>query len=415
MCRILQKIRRPRLLLGVVALGTLVFLAVHALPSRHIRIAAGPRGGSFYETALQYKEILEGKGYRVEIVPFQNTDEIGAEVADPRQRLDIGFVAEDLNGKKSEKLMSLGDIQLQPIFIFENRQVAAIRPITSFADMRGMTLVLPPERSLTSRTLLSIFALSGISKQNTHIAFLPLDAGIARLQQGKFDAGLFILGADSKPMADLAMDPDLIMVEPDQQKAITKMLPYLREVHLPAGIFAFARNIPARDVDMLAATISVVARRDLPPPTTYAILEAMREVHRKSSYVNAAGEFPRYSGNVNQAESRVDDFYRNGTPWAYSHFSIAFASVIDTYLDWVLAFWVAMSALSVIAELEKVRFFATVACARGALWWVRRQRTSGAALSGRARAAIRMIEAGIAKEDHGIHTLLTELREAIEA
>ncbi|HEV3106326.1 MAG TPA: hypothetical protein VGZ01_11615, partial [Trinickia sp.] len=219
MCRLLQHINKPRVLLAAIALGMLVCLTLHALPSRTIRIAAGPVGGSFYETALQYKTIVEHQGYRAEIVPFQNTDEIGAHVADSSQHFDIGFVAGN-QGKGSEQLISLGDVQLQPIFIFETRQAAATRPVKAFSDLRGMKLVLPPERSLTSRTLLSIFALNGIDKENTHIEFTPLDDGIARLKKGEFDAGLFILAADSKLMADLAMDAGLVMVDPTQQQAI---------------------------------------------------------------------------------------------------------------------------------------------------------------------------------------------------
>ncbi|WP_431767189.1 hypothetical protein [Paraburkholderia sp.] len=410
----MQKLRRPRVLLSAVALGSLVYATVHVLPSRHIRIAAGPVGGSFYETAVEYRKIIEQKGYRVEIVPFQNTDEIGADVADDRRGLDIGFVAEDLGAKASDKLMSLGDIQLQPIFIFENSRTAATRPIHAFSDLRGMTLVLPPERSLTSRTLLGIFALNDIDRQNTHIEFLPLDQGIDRLKHGAFDVGLFILAADSDLMADLARDPNLTIVQIAQQTAITKKLTYLKEVSLPAGIFDLAHDLPAHDVGMLAATISVAARRDLPPATTYAVLEAMREVHRRSSYVNRSDEFPRYSGNVDLAESRVDDFYRNGTPWTYAHFPAALASVVDGYLAPLLALWVAAGVVNVIAELERVRFFFMVVFARAVLWWMRWRARSGSTPSRAMLAVVRKIETALAKEDHGMHDLLAQLREAVQ-
>lgn len=412
---LLKKMKRPQALLSMAVLAILVYATAHALPTRHIRIAAGPVDGSYYEAALQYKRLIEAKGYQVEIVSFGNTDEIAAHVADDHEHFDIGFVAESRGGRSSGKLMSLGDIQLQPIFIFENRRIGATRPITSFADMRGMTLVLPPERSLTSRTLLRIFSLSGIDTQNTHIEFLPLNEGITRLKQGRFDAGLFMLGADSDLMADLAKNPDLIMAQVVQRNAIAKKLTYLKEVKLPAGIYDLEHNIPAHDVDMLAATISVVARRALPPATTYAVLEAMREVHRKSSYVNGTGDFPRYSGNAGQTGGLVDDFYLNGVPWIYSHLPVEFASVIDAYLAPLLALWLVTSALSVISKLEEMRFFAMVALARVALWWVHWRSRKGVALSSRTRSVIGKIESGIAKENDGIHDLLIELRKTIQA
>ncbi len=217
-----EHMRRPRVFLSGAALVVAVCATVSVLPSRHIRIAAGPIGGSYYETAAAYRKILEREGYRVDIVPMQNTDEIGADIADGRHRLDIGFIGQKPAESDAEKLMSLGDIQLQPLFIFERRRLAGNRPIRSFSSLRGMKIVLPPARSLTSRTVASVFALSGIDGRNTRIDYLPIDEGIARLQRGEFDAGLFILGADSDLMAGLARNPDLVMVETTQLTAVTK-------------------------------------------------------------------------------------------------------------------------------------------------------------------------------------------------
>lgn len=400
---------------GVVALGVVAYAVARALPPSHIRIAAGPVGGSFYQTAAEYRKIVERKGYRVEIVPFQNTDEIGAEVRDPREHFDIGFVAGAPDSSPGNDLMPLGEIQLQPVFVFQNRRLAETHPIRAFADLRGMAVVLPPERSITSRTLLDVFALSGITRQNTPIAFLPLDQGIARLKQGGYDAGLFILGAESDLMASLAKDPDLRMVPLSQQQAITKKLPYLTQVDLPAGVFDVARNVPAHDVPMLAATITVVARPDLPPATAYALLEAMREVHRGSGYVNNADEFPRYAGRVDRADNVVDDFYRNGTPWIYTHLPAGLASVFAAYLTPLLALWVLTNALNTIVELGRVRRLLLGACARGALWWVRRRTRRGAIASPREQIVIRGIERAMDKEGRSLHALRTELRDAMQA
>ncbi|CAB3761807.1 hypothetical protein LMG29739_03723 [Paraburkholderia solisilvae] len=414
MSRLFTRIRPTRILTRVVVLAVIAYAVLRVLPPAHIRIAAGPVGGSFYQAALDYKRIVERKGYRVDIVPFHNTDEIGARVADRSRHFDIGFVAGDPDGTHGDGLISLGQIQLQPIFLFENRRLAQAHPIHTFADMMGMTVVLPPERSVTNHALASVFTLSGIDRRNTHIEFLPLDQGIALLKQGRCDAGLFILGADSALMADLAKDPDLVMVPLEQQQALAKKLPYLTEVSLPAGIFDVARNVPAQAVPMLASTISVVARDDLPPATTYALLEAMREVHRGSSYVSGAGEFPRYDGLGDQADDRVDDFYRRGTPWIFSHLPPAVASVIDAYLTPLLAFWVLASAMATIVEFERVRRVALMTSARGALWWVRRRTRGGNTLSRPARGAIARLERAMEREDRSIDSMLHELREAMQ-
>lgn len=413
--KIIKKITRPKLLLGIATIGALIYAAVSVIPSRHIRIAAGPVGGSFYETAQRYKALIEQQGYRVDIVPFDDTDEIEGKVADAHARFDIGFVAEGREGASNDALMSLGEIQLQPIFIFENRRMAAMRRIDSFADLRGLRLVLPPRHSVTSHRLLSIFAQSGVTERNTPIEFQSLRDAIAHLQQGRFDVGLFILGADSEWMTALAKDPDLTMVQVSQRAALAKKFTYLKEVRMPVGIYDFATNVPDHDVDMLAATIVVSARRDLPPATVYAVLEAMRKVHRKGDYVNGPDEFPRYSGSLDRAEELVDDFYRHGVPWIYSHLPIALASIVDAYLTPLLALWFITNVLHVISEIKRIRVFALVVCVRGAMWWIRHCRKQGVAPSERVNSLIQRVDAGMARESRGPRELLAELRDARQA
>lgn len=405
--------KHARALLTLAALGVLIYAAFHAQPSRQIRIAAGPIGGSFYATALQYKALIESKGYRVDIVPFENTDEIEARVANDRTHFDLGFVADSGNAASRAKLVSLGDIQLQPIFIFENRRTAQTHPVQSFSDLRGLSLVLPPQRSLTSRTLLHVFALSGIDATNATIAFLPLSDGIASLKRGAFDAGLFILGADSELVANLAKDKNLVMVQIAQQDAIAAKLQYLSGVRLPEGVYDVSHDVPPHDVKLLAATISVVARRDLPPATTYVVLEAMRAVHRKRTYVNDADAFPHYSNELAQPEHLVDDFYRNGTPWTFSHLPIAVASVVDAYLDPLLAIWVFTGALNVLYEVERVRLLLHVALAHVTLWWIRLYHRNGKAPPRAVLAIARRLAAGLSHNERGAARLLGQLRHAI--
>ncbi|WP_206952535.1 TAXI family TRAP transporter solute-binding subunit [Trinickia acidisoli] len=413
MRRILPKVKHARAWITASALGVLLYAAFHVQPSRHIRIAAGPVDGSFYATALQYKALIERKGYRVDVVPFENTNEIEAHVADDRAHLDLGFVADSRGSAGSAKLMSLGDIQLQPIFIFENRHAATAHAVRSFSDLRGLSLVLPPRNSLTSETLLRVFALSGIDTANTGITFLPLKDGIAGLERGEFDAGLFILGADSDLVANLAKDDDLVMVQIAQQDAIAAKLAYLSEVKLPEGVYDVSRDVPAHDVKLLAATISVVARRDLPPATVYAVLEALRDVHRRRTYVNDADAFPRDSDDAAQPEHLVDDFYRNGTPWIFAHLPVAIASVVDAYLGPLLALWVATGALNVVYEVERVRLLLCLALAHLALWWIRRRRRKGVPPPHALLALARKLAAVLTPDERGAARMLAELRRAI--
>lgn len=405
-----KQMQLARLLLFLSLVLIVLHATCRAVPARHIRIAAGPEGGSFYAIALQYKKILERKYYQVEIIPFQNTDEISVKVADDKAHVDIGFVVNDLHGKNTDSLISLGEIQLQPIFIFVKRSEEAAGRIQSFADLRGLRLVLPPEKSVTSQTLLSIFALYGVDRGNTSLSFLPLGSGIPQLLQEKFDAGLFILGADSELMAGLAKNPNLALAELKQQTAIVKKFPFLQEVTLPNGIFDLEGKIPARDMKLLAANISVIAKKDLPAATTYALLEAMRQVHRSSGYVNDENEFPKYSSTAIPASEFVNEFYRKGTPWIYSVFPTAAASILDAYLAPLLGIWCLLSIYRFFIQLEKIRSLTLSFLARLLLCWQRWDIRKGRPLSPLARTLAQKIESAIEREEQGLPELLAELK-----
>jgi TRAP-type uncharacterized transport system substrate-binding protein len=68
-----------RIVLTVLAIAAIAFLVrdiYQSLPSERVRILTGPVGGSFYKTALDYKQLLEHRGYKVEIEPVANTAEL---------------------------------------------------------------------------------------------------------------------------------------------------------------------------------------------------------------------------------------------------------------------------------------------------------------------------------------------------
>ena len=407
------KIAHALLTAGVI--GVLFYAIWRVQPPRHIRIAAGPVGGSFYESAERYKVLMEQDGYRVTVVPLQDTDEIGAKLGDGRDRFDIGFVAADRQSRSEEKWTSLGDIQLQSIFIFENSRTATNKPIHSFADLRGMTVAMPPLHSLTSRTFLHIFAAFGIGAREMKLAFLPMNEELARLKRGEFDAGLFILGADNTLMADLAKDPNLVMVEIGQRDAIARKLPYLQKAVLPAGIYDLARNVPPRDMGVLALTISVAARPGLPPAIAYAVLTAMREVHSGNDFLSGAGEFPRVSGAAGEIDERVDAFYRSGEPWVFAHLPLALACVVDTYLAPLVAVLFLTNAFKVASEFQQIRLFFKIAAARTALWWARRRARSGRPVTMHLLKILRSLASSIERDESAVRHLLAELKRRAHA
>ncbi|MGO8404019.1 hypothetical protein ACC783_38060, partial [Rhizobium ruizarguesonis] len=74
--------------------------------------------------------------------------------------------------------------------------------------------------------------------------------------------------------------------------AYVALFPSLSKVVLPTGVADLARNIPPRDVTLLAVETSLVVRRNLHPALQYLLLEAASEIHGGPEIFHKAGRFP---------------------------------------------------------------------------------------------------------------------------
>ena len=374
----------------------LIAVVLFAVPKQRLTIGAGSASGSFYAISKKYRQLLETKGYDVTIKEIGNTYEIAERVNDPQSDVDVGFVAQNLRGKNMKNIISLGDVEFQPIFVFSNRRV---KEIHSFADLKGMRLVMPPEQSTTSQAVRNILSLYKVEQDNTAMAFLPLNEAVAKLKDGQFDAGLFMLDAANPLVAEMATSGNLRLNGVSDIDALTKKFSFLHRISLSAGIFNFHANIPPNDVPMLAAKVTLVAKRNLPAATVYALLEAMVETHREGDYVSASGEFPSYVESDVPVHELVPEFYRAGTPWIFTHLPVAVASVVDKYLVVFLELWFFIHVLRTISDLSDLRIFVFKTIFTFTLQRIRKSLDHGRPPTERQAWAIRRIAMWVEKEE----------------
>ncbi len=164
-------------------------------------------------------------------------------------------------------------------------------------DLRGRKIVLPPNDSATTEAAIKVLELYDITPDNSSFTMMPLGDGVKQLQEGRFDAGIFMLAPENPVIRTLAADSALHLVPVAEVKAIASHLPFLRPVMLPRGIYSIADAIPPDSTPMVAAPVGVVVRDDLHPCLVYALLEAMAKVHRGATFLSAAGEFPTTAGS----------------------------------------------------------------------------------------------------------------------
>ena len=319
---------RPRLIAFVAGVAIILAAALYARPPYDLTIATGPVGGSYYQAAQGYQKILAARGINLQLRPNPNSLDIVRDVGDPRSGVDAGFIAQDVSGSKDADLFAIGQIELQPLFIFASAELGRR---STLDDLRGRKIVMPPSNSATSDAALRVFKLYDITQQNSFFTFMGLADAVKDLRAGRFDAGVFMLAAENPVIRELAADSSLHLMHIAEVKAIANHLPFLRPVVLPRGIYNIADSIPPNDTAMVAATVGVVVRKNLHPYLVYSLLEAMTKVHRDPTFLSNAGDYPTIAGSQLTVHPLAAQYYRSGIPATYHELPPWLASAIYEY------------------------------------------------------------------------------------
>jgi TRAP-type uncharacterized transport system substrate-binding protein/ABC-type arginine transport system permease subunit len=333
----------PAIRYGGVAMVILLLFAgagfIAPLPPKQVTIETGPMGGSWYQSAVKYRDYLEARGIRVKLRPRNDTLAIAEDVNQTDADTDIGFVIDPPGPKQIPNVVSLGSIEYQPLFAFVRRSAAEV---TAPAQLRGMRITFPPRDSATAGAAQLVLRAFGVTTDNTRFSFQPLDELVRLLTSGATDGAFIMLSADSPLIAELARRDDLRIMNFPQAAAIAHEFPTLRSVVVPGSAYDLAANVPPADLDLVAGTVQVVVKKDLHPAIVYLLLEAMTEAHRAATIVSRDSEFPALRPTRLPVSEYAREYYQTGVPWVYKSLPLWLASVIGYYLVLIIPVLIVM-------------------------------------------------------------------------
>lgn len=295
-----------------------------------LTLTAGPEGSNFSRTAEQYRKILARSGVTLVVLPSEGSRENLARLADPKQKVDVGFV---LGGQAepavADKLLSLGSISHQPLMVFYRGQPRAL-----LSDFQGLRLDIGPPGSGSHVLARALLAANGIKDGDGTMYVDTAAADTAKaLAEGRIDA--FFAMSESTPTAlirQLLRTPDVHLFHVAQADGYTRRIPYLTKLVMPRGALDFGEDLPAQDVQLIGPTVELVARDTLHPALSDVLLEAAREVHAKPGLYKKRGEFPAPLEHEFRISPDAARYYASGKSFLYRHFPFWVASWITRVL-----------------------------------------------------------------------------------
>jgi TRAP-type uncharacterized transport system substrate-binding protein len=339
----MRVVSRRRLLLTFLPFALALALGIWAVlrfvrpaPPSVLTISTGPDGSTFQRQALRYVQVIAHSGVKVRLQPSNGSLENLRRLADPKSDTEVGFVQVGVKlpdpapGEARRELVSLGTVSRQPLYVLVRGNPAPDR----LSALAGKRLVVGPEGSGTRMLALALLKANGIEPGGA-TALLDLDDELvgAALEKGEIDAA-FLMGDSASPQVIRAIIalPDVRVLRLAQLEAYLRRFPNLDRIVIPRGAFDFAKDSPPTDLELLGATVELVARTDLHPAISDLLLETMRQVHGRAGLLQHAGEFPAPREHDVPLSHDARRYYESGKRWLYRQLPFWAASLADRFL-----------------------------------------------------------------------------------
>ncbi|MFZ1037636.1 MAG: TAXI family TRAP transporter solute-binding subunit [Smithella sp.] len=307
------------------------FLFFYFAPPNTIIITSGDEGSSFQRNSEKYAKILARNGVKMKVLKSEGSLQNLERLENPSFRVDVGFVQTGVaKGQNTDKLISLGSISYEPLFIFYRGS----KPLDVLSQFEGKRLAVGEDGTGTQVLALELLALNGIKKGgNTKLLEIDEEEAEKELLEGKIDAAFMMSDSvSSKTLHELMHKPGIRLFDFSQADAYIRRIHYLNKIILPKGSLDFGKNIPARDINLISPTVELIARSNLHPALSDLLLEAATEVHSSPDLTHKRGEFPAPLEHEYRISSDATRFYKSGKSFLYKYLPFRLATIINRIL-----------------------------------------------------------------------------------
>jgi TRAP transporter TAXI family solute receptor len=336
-----RRLRRVLVAAGIVLL--LLALLLHflnPLPPRSLAMSTGPTDGAYHLAALRYRDVLHANGMRLELITssgsLENLERLRAGTA------SVAFVQGGLGplstnpeaDPEDTPLRALATVAIEPIWIFTHTLDLA----PGLGALVGRRVAVGLAHSGNEKVALDLLAAYGVTAGPASAAAgtqLVRVGGIDaadQLRRHELDAAIFVTGSQAPAVQKLLADASIRLTSLDQVEGLARRFPYLRVVVLRRGSVDPGRDLPPRDVALLATETNLVVREDLHPELAYLLLKAARHVHEPGGLLRRPGEFPRTQGVDYALSDQAERWFRNGPPFLQNYLPFWAANILQRVL-----------------------------------------------------------------------------------
>ena len=330
----------PFVVLGLVLLVA-AYWVLDPAPPKRVVLATGPERSPYDEFGKRYKAELARYGIEVVLKPTRGSFENRRLLRDAKHEADLAFVqggSSDADRQVDEEeregphLVSLGSLFYEPVWVFYRSRT----PLDQISDLKGRRINVGARGSGTPGLTAKLLAENHLERDDFKRANLDETPAVVALLGNELDAVVLVSAPESPMVQMLLQTPGVRLLEFPQAEAYGRRLPFLSTVTLPRGVADMARDVPRRDLQLVATTTSLVAREGTHPALMQLFVQAATRIHGRPGWLARAGTFPN-SGNAEFPLARdAERYYRAGPPLLQRYLPFWLANFVDRM--WVALF-----------------------------------------------------------------------------
>lgn len=328
-------LNRAETRLAIIIVGTLLAAALFALfrfieppPPKVIKISTGAKTGAYYNYAQRYATELKKHGIQLDILDSSGSVQNLARLNDPKSGVSLAFIQTGVGDQQtSPDLESLASVAYEPVWVLSKPN----KSINQLIDAKGKRVAIGADGSGSQPVALSLLGANGITATNT--TFMPIGAADAcvQLQQDLLDV-IITVAAPNAPIIEQSLNAGLSVMDFNQADAYVRRFSWLSKVTLPKGSSSFSRNLPTKDIQLIAANANIVARTDVHPAIAFLLMDIASEIHAGSGLVHNTKQFPNdQSLQFNQSDESKR-FFKTGRPFLQRYLPFWLANLFERLL-----------------------------------------------------------------------------------
>jgi TRAP-type uncharacterized transport system substrate-binding protein len=328
--------------LGLVALLFATLWVLVPPPPRSIELATGFPTGLYQQFGEKLQSELAEEGISLKLRTTGGTSDNLALLKDPHSGVDFAMVqggVADLS--KYPDFISIAGVFYEPVWVWyrESSFSSEQGRLGLLSQLKGRRVSIGNEGSGTLSLTSQLLAASGLSLGDIRAEKLkPLDA-LEKFKKGELDAVFLVSAAEAPVVKKFYETPGIRLMNFEQAEAYVHLFPFLSKVTVPRGVVSIAYDLPRQDIQVLAATATLVGKNDISPALVTLLLSSTYDILKTYSYIQKPGEFPSGTGLDFPLHVDAEIYLKDGP------------SLLHRYLPFWTAVWIGRFAKIVIPLL----------------------------------------------------------------